>query len=410
MWPSPHSAWRSQAGPPPGHLGQPLHHLAWTSTTNATPTMFFPGQHVPTLPPRDLPQPSPKVHQYHQHPDPASTHSMSFGHPQVEPPTLVLQQATQMFSDVLRQFTSRPTWFSPFCTRTITYVSTYTESLPYGTTFGTFAGIFTTSSTDHTNSISNPDPIQKTPPAKRTPLKMTTTKMKADIHKILDSRPSQFTDTLRANLPCSTCIPSPPAAVPQLCYSTTTSFATPKSHHHTDSEIDKNTSTTTQKPSSTSPNFTSLRLPQSQSFRRTHIHSHRRQDHHRADTLDALTPVYGHTTTAANRLRPIPNIVALPATIVSIHLVVLDHAVLLLHATVYRLDLRGRSRRHQPVTIKPKQPSQHSTSNRPPPRDGAADPDTSHCHSNQPSHSRIPYPFGSLAGLCRMTGTSGGHR
>ena len=66
MWPPPNPTWRSSTGPPPGHPGQPIHYPAWTSTTSATPTMFFQGQHAPAPSPRDLLPPQPDVHQYHQ--------------------------------------------------------------------------------------------------------------------------------------------------------------------------------------------------------------------------------------------------------------------------------------------------------------------------------------------------------
>ena len=104
MWPSAHSTWRSSAGPTPGPHGQALRYPAWTSTASAEQQMFLRAQ-------RNFLQPPPNAQQYHQTPTPPSNPSLSFGLPLPER-TPVLQQATQMFSDVLRQFTARPTLFS----------------------------------------------------------------------------------------------------------------------------------------------------------------------------------------------------------------------------------------------------------------------------------------------------------
>ena len=113
MWPSTNPARRSSTGPTPGPHVQPVHYPAWTSTTtSAAPTMSFQGQHAPAPPPHDLFPPQPEVHQYHQPATPTLPPHLGFGLPPAEPPTPVLQQAAQMFSDVLQQLISRPTLFS----------------------------------------------------------------------------------------------------------------------------------------------------------------------------------------------------------------------------------------------------------------------------------------------------------
>ena len=111
MWPSPNPAWRSSAGPTPGPHVQPVHYPTWTSTTStsATPTISFQGQHAPAPHPRDLLPPQPGVHQYPPPAAPSLPPHSGFGLPPAEPPTPVLTQATQMFSDVLQQFVFPPT-------------------------------------------------------------------------------------------------------------------------------------------------------------------------------------------------------------------------------------------------------------------------------------------------------------
>ena len=71
------------------------------------PAFSFPGQHAPTLHPRDLPQPPPGVHQSPAWAPTLPPH-LGFGLPQAEPPAPALTQATQMFSQVLNKFLTRP--------------------------------------------------------------------------------------------------------------------------------------------------------------------------------------------------------------------------------------------------------------------------------------------------------------
>ena len=60
-----------------------------------------------------------------------------------------------------------------------------------------------------------PDSATSKPqPVKRTPLRLTTTKMKADINKLLDSRLNQFTTALQATLRSSTATPSSTSTPP----------------------------------------------------------------------------------------------------------------------------------------------------------------------------------------------------
>ena len=111
MWPSPNPLWRSSAGPTPVLQGHATHFSSWTSSTTSTPPTFsFPGQHAPALHPRDLPQPPPDVHQYAA---PTLPPHLGFGLPQAEPPVSALTQATQMFSEVLNKFLTRPAPFPP---------------------------------------------------------------------------------------------------------------------------------------------------------------------------------------------------------------------------------------------------------------------------------------------------------
>ena len=207
MWPAPNPAWRSSAGPTPGPHVQPAHYLTWTSTSSTTPTLSFPGQHAQALHPRDLLPPQPKVHQYPPPAAPTLPPHLGFRLSSAEPPTPVLTQATQMLSDVLIQFISRPAIFftsTPPTSQPPTFpptpnpCSTATPLTP--------ADFHIDTSIQHSTRQLLPAPTQKTSSTKRTPLKSATIKMTASINKLLDSRLAQITDTLRANLQA----PAPP--------------------------------------------------------------------------------------------------------------------------------------------------------------------------------------------------------